>query len=283
MTPCSWETHSAGGIVTSDSCAISQTFDGGLEQWLAHGSGVIWAAFQEQKTCLPMVLEVVWNRLIFNRQRVADTQPNCAHLPKRKKLIVSQSFIQVFLGHLKLGLSPRSITFAAGECLSSQTYYNFQCLKMIPHARSFCFFGVKMADLRRMRFWRTRVACLRLSLAWKAWTGVGRAFEEIRGNAWLNNFKVGFEEMQVPGDFTRGCGWRPRFGCHLHIIDCPPCLWACRRPHLDTAQRHPEARGPRGHSSEWDSLVWRRRRQIRRLPSLFSRLGFGWWFGFGLA
>ena len=32
MTPCSGETHSAGGIVTSDSCAISQTFDGGLEQ-----------------------------------------------------------------------------------------------------------------------------------------------------------------------------------------------------------------------------------------------------------
>ena len=152
--------------------------------------------FQEQKTCLPMVLEVVWKRLIFNSQSCrypAQLRP----LPKRKthcfiKFHTSGDLIQVFLGHLKLGPSPRSIIFAAGDCLSLPTQQDFQCPKIIPHAQSFCFFGVKMADLRRMRFWRTRVARLCLSLVWKAWTCVGRAFEEIRGNAWLNNFKVGF-------------------------------------------------------------------------------------------
>ena len=35
-----------------------------------------------------------------------------------------------------------------------------------------------------------------LSFSTNPWTCVGRAFEEIRGNAWLNNFKVGFKKSR---------------------------------------------------------------------------------------
>ena len=77
------------------------------------------------------------------------------------------------------------------------------------------------------------MARLCLSLAWKAWTGVGRAFEEIRGNAWLNNFKVGFKKsryqeislVDVDGDhdldviFTSWSGFHGALHVYEHAED----------------------------------------------------------------